>query len=58
MNQHQLIGLGGPANNFAMNGLAMHFVHILMAGGHTLPSCLFMDVLLDKAENLPEYIKT
>ena len=52
MNQHQLIGLGGPANDFAMNGLAMHFVHILMAGGHTLPSCLFMDVLLDKAKNL------
>ena len=50
MNQHRLIGLGGPANDFAMNGLAMHFAHILMAGGHTLPSRLFMDVLLNKAE--------
>ena len=58
MNQHQLIGLGGPANDFAMNGLAMHFMHILMAGGHTLSSRLFMDVLLDKAKNLREYIKT
>ena len=58
MNQHQMIGLGGPANNFAMNGLAMHFTHILLAGGHTLPSCLFMDVLLDKAEKLQEYIRT
>ena len=51
MNQHQLIGLGGPANDFAMNGLAMHFARILIAGGHTLPLCLFMDVLLDKAKN-------
>ena len=58
MNQHQLIGLGGPANNFAMNGLAMHFAHILIAGGHTLPLHLFMDVLLDKAEKLWEYIRT
>ena len=58
MNQHQLIGLVGPAKEFAMKGLAMHFVHILIAGGHTLPSCLFMDVLLDKAETLREYIKT
>ena len=33
MNQHQLIGLDGPANDFAMNGLAMHFARILIAGG-------------------------
>ena len=58
MNPHQLVGLVGPANKFAMNGLAMHFAHILIAGGHTLPSCLFMDVLLDKAETLREYIRT
>ena len=25
MNPHQLIGLTGPANNFAMGGLPMHF---------------------------------
>ena len=58
MDPHQLIGLGGPANDFAMNGLAMHFTHILIAGGHTLPSHLFMDILLDKAEKLREYIRT
>ena len=58
MNQHQLIGLGGPANDFAMNSLAMHFAHILIAGGHTLRSHLFMDVLLDKAKKLQEYIRT
>ena len=58
MDQHQLIGLGGPANDFAMNGLAMHFASILIAGGHTLPLCLFMDVLLNKAKKLWEYIRT
>ena len=36
MNPHQLVGLVGPANEFAMNGLAMHFACILIAGGHTL----------------------
>ena len=58
MNQHQLIGLGGPANDFAMNGLAMHFACILLAGGHTLPLRLFIDVLLNKAEKLRKYIRT
>ena len=58
MDQHELIGLGGPANDFAMNGLVMHFAHILIAGGHTLPLCLFMDILLDKAKKLQEYIRT
>ena len=58
MNPHQLVGLVGPANEFTMNGLAMHFVHILNAGGHTVPPHLFMDVLLDKAKKLQEYIWT
>ena len=58
MNPHQLVGLVGPANEFAMNSLAMHFACILITGGHTLPPHLFMDVLLDKAEKLQEYIRT
>ena len=58
MNPHQFVGLVGPANEFAMNSLAMHFACILIAGGHTLPSRLFMDVLLHKAKTLQEYIKT
>ena len=58
MNPHQLVGLVGLANEFAMNGLAMHIACILIAGGHTLPSHLFMDVLLDKAKTLREYIRT
>ena len=57
MNPHQLVGLVGPANEFAMNSLAMHFAHILIAGGHTLPPHLFMDVLIDKVETLREFIR-
>ena len=52
MNPHQLVGLVGPANEFAMNGLAMHFACILISDGHTLPPGLFMDVLIDKAKTL------
>ena len=57
MNPHQLVGLVGPANNFAMNGLAMHFARILIADGHTLPPHLFMDVLTEKSQTLREFIK-
>ena len=52
MNPHQLVGLVGPANNFAMNSLAMHFAQILIADGHTLPPHLFMDVLTEKSQTL------
>ena len=55
MNPHQLVGLVGPANNFAINGLAMHFAQILIADGHTH---LFMDVLTEKSQNLREFIRT
>ena len=47
-----LLGDLDPANNFTMNSLAMHFAHLLIADGHTLPPSLFMDVLIDKAETL------
>ena len=56
MNPHQLVGLVGPANDFAMNGLAMHFAQILIADGHTLPPHLFMDVLTEKSQTLREFI--
>ena len=58
MNPHQLVGLVGPANKFAMNSLAMHFACILIADGHTIPPHLFMDVLIDKAKTLQEFIRT
>ena len=57
MNPHQLVGLVGPANEFAMNGLAMHFAQILIVDGHTLPLHLFMDVLTEKSQTLREFIK-
>ena len=31
MNPHQLLGLTGSANNFAMGGIPMHFANILIA---------------------------
>ena len=49
MDPVMLLGDLDPANNFAMNGLAMHFACILIADGHTLPPHLFMDALNDKA---------
>ena len=41
-----------PANNFAINGLAMHFACLLIADGHLPSPHLFMDVLIDKDETL------
>ena len=55
MNPHQLVGLVGPANNFAVGGLPMHLAQILLQGRHTLPSHLFMDVLTEKAQTLLEF---
>ena len=53
-----LLGDLDPANNFAMNGLAMHFARIMIADGHTLHPHLFTDVMADKAETLREFIRT
>ena len=57
MNPHQLVGLVGPANNFAVGSLPMHLAWILLQGRHTLPSHLFMDVLTEKAQTLLEFIR-
>ena len=53
-----LLGDLDPANNFATNGLAMHFARLLIADGHLPSPHLFMDVLIDKAETLQEFIRT
>ena len=37
MNPHQLVGLVGPANNFAVGGMPMHLTQILLREGHSLP---------------------
>ena len=57
MNPHQLVGLVGPANNFAVGGTPMHLAQILLQEGHTLPSHLFMDVLIEKTPTLLEFIR-
>ena len=37
MDPHHLLGLAGPANNFAMGGIPMHFVNIFIADGKLVP---------------------
>ena len=57
MNPHKLVGLVGPANNFAVSSVPMHLAQILLQDGHTLPSHLFMDVLTEKTQTLLEFIR-
>ena len=57
MNPHQLIGLTGPANNFAMGGIPMHFANILIAEGKPIPQVLFLDIMVEKTQLLIEHIK-
>ena len=56
MNPHQLLGLTGPANNFAMGGLPMHFANILIADGKQVPQTLFMDLMVEKTQILIEHV--
>ena len=56
MNPHQLMGLTGPANNFAMGGLPMHFVNILIADGKLVPQTLFLEIMVEKTQILIEHI--
>ena len=57
MNPHQLIGLVGLANNFAMGGVPMHLAWILLMEGQSLPKHLFLDVMIEKTQILVEFIK-
>ena len=57
MDPHQLVGLVGPANNFAMGGMPMHLARILLQGGHSLPKHLFLDVMIEKTQILINFIK-
>ena len=57
MNPHQLIGLVGPANNFAMGGLPMHLARVLLMEGKSLPKELFLDVMVEKTQILIKFIK-
>ena len=57
MDPHQLIGLVGPANNFAMGGLPMHLTRVLLSEGKTLLKELFLDVMVEKTQILIEFFK-
>ena len=50
-NPHQLVGLTGPANNFAMGGLPMHFTSILIAAGKPVPHTLFREIMEEENSN-------
>ena len=56
MNPFQLIGLTGPANNFAMGGLPMQFANILIADGKLVSQTLFLDIMVEKMQILIENI--
>ena len=56
MNPHQLLGLTGPANNFAMGGIPMHFANILIADGKPVPQTLFLDIMVEKMQILMEHV--
>ena len=56
MNPHQLLGLTGPANNFAMGGIPMHFANILIANGKPVPQTLFLDIMVEKMQILMEHV--
>ena len=57
MDPHQLVGLVGPANNFAMGGLPMHLTQPLLMEGKSLPKGLFLDVMVEKSHKLIEFVK-
>ena len=56
MNPHRLLGHTGPANNFAMGGIPMHFANILIADGKPVPHVLFLDIMVEKTQKLIEHI--
>ena len=55
-NPHRLVGLTGPANNFAMGGLPMHFAGILIADEKPVPHTLFREIMVEKAQILIEHV--
>ena len=56
MDPHQLVGLTGLANNFAVGGLPMHFANILITDGKPVPQILFLDIMVEKTQIFIEYI--
>ena len=56
MNPHQLIGLTGPTNNYAMGGIPMHLANFLIADGKPVPQMLFLDIMVEKMQILVEHV--
>ena len=56
MNPHQLIGLTGPTNNFAMGGIPMHLANFLIVDGKPVPHVLFLDIMVEKMKILVEHV--
>ena len=46
-----------PTNRFAMEGLNMAFTAELHRDGKPLPKLLFIDIMVEKTQNLIEHIK-
>ena len=57
MDPTMLLGDLDPANNFAMEGLPMHFAKILISQGKPIPKTLFLDVMVKKTQILIEHIR-
>ena len=56
MDPHHLVGLTGPANNFAMGGLPMHYACILIADDKPVPHTLFREIMVEKTQILVEHV--
>ena len=56
MDPHQVLGLTGPTNNFAMGRIPMHFANILITNGKPVPQTLFLDIMVEKMQILIEHV--
>ena len=57
MDPHLLLGLTGPANNFAMGGMPMHFANVLISEGKPVLLVLFLDIMVEKTQILIRHVK-
>ena len=55
-NPLQLVGLTGPANNFAMGGLPMQFASALIANEKPVPYALFREIMEEKIKILIDHV--
>ena len=55
-NPLQLVGLTGPANNFAMGGLPMHFASALIANEKPVTHALFREIMEEKIKILIDHV--